>query len=164
MVSKDKRLIGRMRSSITMLVTGLALIAFVAPTAMAANVVINKLDDLNLGTWNGKKNLKRHTNHCVAADDEEFTIIITGDGPGGAFTVASGAALLPYRVFYKDQPDEDYIRVRSGVPIDDLEGGENPYKCKGQKQRLQVRIRARDLAMVPAGTYSGIITLMVYPY
>ncbi len=164
MKSAGRQLLRSLRSGVSLIAVSLTLFAFVASAAVAANVVINKLDDLNLGTWNGKKNLKRKTQHCVASDTEEYTIIITGDGPGGAFTAASGAAELPYRVFYKDKPNHDYVQVTSGMPIIDLEARDNPFKCKGQHPRMEVRISANDLALVPAGTYSGIITLMVTPF
>ena len=142
----------------------LATLVFAEP-AFGQTVVINKLDDLNLGTWSGNGNITRTSRHCVAstAPGDLFNITITGDGPGGVFELAGGASSLPYRVFYRDWPGNPWAQVAPGVTVFNLRGRNNPNNCAGQRQRLRVRFMGADLAAVMAGSYSGTLTLVVSP-
>ena len=133
--------------------------------ARAQTVIINKLDNLRFGSWSGNGNITRTSRHCVAstAAGNRFNITITGDGPGGNFTLASGPSALPYRVWYRDWPGQAWQQVTPGVTLFNLRGRNNPNNCQGQRQRLRVRFMANDLAAARAGAYSGTLTLLVAP-
>ena len=133
--------------------------------ARAQTVIINKLDDLNFGSWSGNGNITRTSRHCVAstAAGNLFNVTITGNGPGGSFTLASGPSALPYRVWYRDWPGQAWQQVTPGVTLFNLRGRNNPNNCQGQRQRLRVRFMANDLAAASAGSYSGTLTLLVGP-
>lgn len=149
-----------------MICAAIAGVLFIAGPADAQNlVIINKLDDLDHGSWSGTGNLTRTSRHCVAstAPGNLYSVTITGDGPGGAFEARSGPDTLPYIVFYRDQPGNSFVQVTSGVPLTDLVGQNNPNRCRGQRQRVRVRFLAADLAAAPAGTYGGTLTLLVAP-
>lgn len=128
-------------------------------------VIITKLNDVDLGQWQGERRRRRTENHCVAssADDNLFLIRITGDGPGGSFLMANGAAFLPYHVEYRDQGGGGFEQVQAGVPLLYQVGAANPFNCKNQKQRLRITVLGEDMIQVPAGLYSGTLTLMVTP-
>ena len=128
-------------------------------------VVITKLNDVDLGQWQGQRRRRRTEKHCVAssADDNHFLINITGDGPGGSFLMANGAAFLPYHVEYRDQGGGGFEQVQAGVPLLYQVGASNPFHCKNQKQRLRITVLGADMIQVPAGLYSGTLTLMVSP-
>ncbi len=132
---------------------------------LGETVVINKLDDLNFGSWSGTGNITRVSRHCVAstASGNLFSITLTGNGPGGSFTLASGPGSLPYRVWYRDRPGQAWQEASPGVTIFNLVGRNNPNNCRGQRQRVRVRFMANDLAAATAGTYSGTLTLLVAP-
>ena len=136
-----------------------------ANTARAQTVVINKLDDLNFGAWSGTGNITQTSRHCVAstAAGSLFSVIITGDGPGGAFTLANGPGTLPYVVSYRDKPGSSWNQIQPGVGLLNQVGRNNPNNCTGQQQEVRVQLLASDLAAAPAGTYSGTLTLLVGP-
>ena len=128
-------------------------------------VIITKLNDVDLGQWQGQRRRRRTEQHCVAssAHDNLFLIHITGDGPGGSFLMANGAAFLPYYVEYRDQGGGGFKQVHAGVPLLYQVGEANPFKCKNQKQRLRITVLGEDMIQVPAGLYTGTLTLMVTP-
>ena len=147
------------------LALALALLVAAATPGLAQQVIINKLDDLDHGIWPGTGNLVRTSRHCVArtAPGNLFSITILGDGPGGAFEARNGAATLVYDVRYRDRSGVPFVPVLAGVPLTNLVGRNNPNNCRGQRQRVRIRFRAADMAAALAGTYTGVLTLIVAP-
>jgi len=129
----------------------------------AAQVVINNLEDLDLGVWQGQAALSSYTDHCVAATSGHYSIFATGDGPGGAYQLSAGVATLPFRLFYRDGKHAAFVEIPAATPIANFESQKKPRKCKKQKQRLEVRLRSTDMAQVPAGAYSGYLVVTVTP-
>mgnify|MGYP006434196375 FL=1 len=131
-----------------------------------AFVIITDLDDLDFGTWTGAAELSDESKHCVAASDEDFSIVATGSGVGGTFSVANGAAEIPYQVFYKEKENADRVQLTAGTASYNFKGKKikkkSPY-CKNGKQVVEVRMQGADMAKVPAGAYSGTLSLMVSP-
>ena len=134
-------------------------------TARAQTVVINKLDDLNFGAWSGSGNMTQTSKHCVAstAPGNLYSITISGDGAGGAFTLGSGPGTLPYVVSYRDDQGSAWNQIQSGVTLFNQAGRSNTSNCPSQKQEVRVQFMANDLAAAPAGAYSGTLTLLVGP-
>jgi len=126
-------------------------------------IVIEKLDDLNLGTWGGQGSLSDYSDHCVASTTGTFSITATGDGPGGAYQLSSGAAVLPFHLYYRDKKNAAFVEIPAGTPVASFKAEHKPEKCKHQKQRLEVRLYELDMAQVPPGAYSGNLIVMVTP-
>lgn len=129
----------------------------------ATQVVINNLEDLDLGVWQGQAGLSSYTDHCVAATSGHYSIFATGNGPGGTYQLSSGGATLPFRLFYRDDKHAAFVEIPASTPIANFESGKKPWKCKKQNQRLEVRLQATDMAQVPAGAYSGYLVVTVTP-
>jgi hypothetical protein len=169
-MNKIKTILGRFRvfpRAYTALAS-LAAIAFYAGSFPAdakgpINIVIEKLDDLNLGTWGGQGNLSDYSDHCVASTTGTFSITATGDGPGGAYQLSSGAATLPFHLYYREKKNAAFVEIPAGTPISSFKGEHKPEKCKHEKQRLEVRLYELDMAQVPPGAYSGNLVVMVTP-
>ena len=128
--------------------------------------IITDLDDLDLGVWTGAAELSDESVHCVAASDKDFSITATGDGIGGAFQVSSGAAEIPFQVYYKEKKNANLVQLSPGTPVHNLKGKKIKKKspwCKGGKMVVEVRMLGVDMAKVPAGPYSGSLNLMVVP-
>jgi hypothetical protein len=131
-----------------------------------AFVIITDLDDMDLGTWTGASELSDESKHCVAATDKDFSIVATGSGVGGAFSVTNGAAEIPFQVYYKEKKNADRIQLTAGSASYNFKGNKikkkSPY-CKNGKQIVEVRMQGADMAKVPAGAYSGTLSLVVSP-
>jgi hypothetical protein len=145
----------------------MSLVCFLSFSAVASDkVIIRDLDDMDLGTWTGAAELSDESTHCVAASKHNFSIVATGSGAGGAFRVFNGAAEIPFQVYYKEKKNANLIQLTAGTAIHNLKGKKikkkSPY-CKNGKQVVQVRMLGIDMAKVPAGAYSGTLSLMVTP-
>jgi hypothetical protein len=146
---------------------GLFLVGLLSLPAVASDkVIIKDLDDIDLGTWTGASELSEESKHCVAATDKYYSIVATGSGIGGAFRVSNGAAEIPYQVYYKEKQNANLIQLTAGSAVHNLKGKKikkkTPY-CKNGKQVVEVRMLGVDMAKVPAGAYSGTLSLMVTP-
>ncbi|NBB71793.1 MAG: hypothetical protein GVY33_15955 [Alphaproteobacteria bacterium] len=144
-----------------------------APSATGAGgVAIVGLDGVDLGRWSGRGDLTGSDAHCVAVGSghgsPHFHLRASGDGPGGRFELTDGVTALPFEVRYDDgggakwlDPDET---------LSHLEGhrrtrGQRPCAAggRGVQQRLEIRVRAGDLARAPAGRFRGRVHLTVLP-
>jgi len=169
-MNKIKKILGRFRVSSRVFAALAVLVAisffaesFPANAKGPINIVIEKLDDLNLGTWGGQGNLADYSDHCVASTTGTYSITATGDGPGGAYQLSSGAATLPFHLYYRDKKNAAFVEIPAGMPIASFKAEHKPEKCKHEKQRLEVRLFELDMAQVPPGAYSGNLVVMVTP-
>jgi len=96
-----------------------------------AFVIITDLDDLDFGTWTGAAELSDESKHCVAASDKDFSIVATGSGVGGTFSVANGAAEIPYQVFYKEKKER-----RPGA----IDGRYRQLQFQGQEDQEKISL------------------------
>lgn len=137
----------------------------------AGEIVIAGLDGLDLGRWSGRGDLAAVDRHCVAMTPPgppRFHLEAFGDGPGGTFILADGAARLPFAAFYSD--GTGVRRLRPGRVLTHLRAQRAPpgrgacfRGARGERHRIAVRVRERDLARAGAGRFRGQVTLMVVP-
>lgn len=155
------------------LVLSAALLALgLAATARAEGVAILGLDGVDLGRWHGHGDLVADDAHCVAVarghGPPRFRLEATGDGPGGRFELANGVSRLPVVLRYDD--GSGARRLEPGRVLDGLRGHPDTpglRRClrgdHGARNRLEIRVRERDLAAAGAGEFRGRIFLMVLP-
>lgn len=144
-----------------------------APSATGAGgVAIVGLDGVDLGRWSGRGDLTGSDAHCVAVDSghgsPHFHLRASGDGPGGRFELTDGFTALPFDVRYDDGGGAR--RLDPGRTLAHLRGrprtpGAGPCAARGRgvQQRLEIRVRAGDLARAPAGRFRGRVHLTVLP-
>jgi hypothetical protein len=144
-----------------------ALVATYAP-ALAAQALISGLSDLQLGRWNGISDMQGEVTHCVyARPGGRFSVAATGIGSGGAFVLRNGPRTLSYRVDYND--GGGWRQLNAGVPLSGQRGEPNlvqlTFCLLGQRppERVRVRVLAQDLAAAPAGSYNGLLSLLITP-
>jgi hypothetical protein len=144
-----------------------ALVATYAP-ALAAQALISGLSDLQLGRWNGTSDMQGEVTHCVYAQrGGRFSVAATGVGSGGAFVLRNGPRTLSYRVDYND--GSGWRQLNPGVPLSGQRGEPNlvqlAFCLLGQRppERVRVRVLAQDLAAAPAGSYNGLLSLLITP-
>ncbi len=161
----------RGRRRFAALLLGALCLAPALADARGGQIVIAGLDGLDLGRWPGRGDLAAVDRHCVAVTwpgPPRFHLEAFGDGPGGAFVLADGAVRLPFAAYYDD--GTGVRRLRAGRVLAHLRAQRAPPRrgpcfrgVLGERHRIAVRVRERDLARAGAGRFRGRITLMVVP-
>lgn len=157
---------------------GCLLAASVLPFAGAANasdtVRISSLSDASFGTiTNFASDAVRSQSICVYAKSppaNNYSIIASGSGAGGAFLLSSGSATLPYEVQWSDLPNQtggtQLLANRTLAGQQSASGAGSADDCsKGPATTasLVVILRSSALASATSGTYAGTLTLLVAP-
>lgn len=95
-----------------------------------------------------------------------YSVTAVGSGTGGAFSLASGSGSLPYDVQWSDAPAQTSgMALQPGTPASGFNNAATGFACPQQPvtASLTLRIRAADLAVAQAGTYSGSLQITVAP-
>lgn len=153
---------------------------------------ISSLEDFDFPTWDGISDQEMNDDICAAVNtgSGNYMLSVEGDGLGGAFTLhESGGATLPYHVYYNDEPGTSgRVEVPAGGTLTGQQGASVHPSCQrviwsytyilGNQYRtfgfavpnteeltgnISVKINAADFGNVPAGAYSGILTLTLIP-
>ena len=95
-----------------------------------------------------------------------YSVTATGSGTASAFQLSSGAALLPYDVQWASAAGQTGgTLLQAGSPAAGFGNGADGFACptQGANASLTVTIRSADIAMAPAGAYTGTLQLMIVP-
>lgn len=95
-----------------------------------------------------------------------YSVMASGNGSGGAFSLSAGAGTIPYDVQWADSPGQTGgTMLLAGVPASGFGNAANGFDCPGQPNTasLTVTIRAVDLASAPAGNYAGSLQITIVP-
>jgi hypothetical protein len=143
-----------------------------ASAVAGGSVAVLGLDGVDLGRWTGRGDLAAGDDHCVAVAPRHgpprFNLTAFGDGPGGRFELTNGATALPFTVRYDDGSGARSLAPGRGLAHlkghPDTRGLEHCRRGeRGARNRLQIRVRERDLARVTAGRFHGRLHLMILP-
>jgi hypothetical protein len=97
---------------------------------------------------------------------QNYSVVATGSGNGGAFTLSSGAATLAYDVQWSDTINATSgTMLQPGVASSVFGNNDNSLACNPSQDNasLIVTIPATQLATATAGTYSGTLQIMISP-
>ena len=147
----------------------LAVIA--APAHAASNKVrITNLSDVSFGTIaNLGVDSVVSQSVCLYADTATngYNVTASGTGPGGAFSLASGSASLPYDVQWSSSAAQSSgTQMTANVPLTGQVSSASQQTCASgpaTSASLIVVLRSAALLTAAAGTYSGTLTLVVGP-
>lgn len=132
-----------------------------------ATIRISDISDLALGTFNGVSDLSRSDTVCIYKNSGAlYGITATGSGAGGAFTLTDGTRAVPYSVTWQDNVGT--VTLVSGAQVN---GRGNAFTANttcsnglSNNATVTVRVLKADLLnAMQAGTYTGVLTLMVAP-
>jgi hypothetical protein len=149
-------------------ITAIVIAVLAAPSARAQQVIINGLDDIDLGTWPGFGSMVATMDHCLGIGNgtsDRGRLTITGSGAGGAFALSGGVGTtpLPFTVDYNPR-SAGWRAVTAGVALTNLRGTRATNCLAGaQGSQLRVTIAESDITAARAATYSGVLTLVVAP-
>jgi hypothetical protein len=150
-----------------------ALLAMALEAPAHADAQIGGLADMAFGTISATTDQSKSENVCAFSTTGGFfggagySIRATGNGTGGAFTLASGAAKLPYEVQWADSPN-----LTSGVSLTagSLKSGFGNsaflQNCVFQNEGTAshtIILRGTQLAAATAGSYTGTLQITIVP-
>ena len=152
-----------------------ALAALTAPTGARAQLQsrVTGLSDVSYGTINAFVDQTNSQNVCIYSVfsffgfpiRRDYSVIATGNGAGGAFTLASGPRTLPYEVRWADAANQTTgTQLTAGVTAAGFSNSSNNQGCSGNENAsLIVTITGTSLATASAGSYSGVLSITIVP-
>ncbi len=127
-------------------------------------VRISNLADINLGVFGGADAVGS-TDACVYRNGTgAYRITASGSGAAGAFTLTDGTNTVGYSVNYDDGTGA--LAMASATPMIGRTGADpSSATCAttGNNATVTTTVAAADGAALPAGTYTGTLTLLVAP-
>ena len=158
----------RLRKLVAGFALGLSL-AGGAPAQAADNVRLTGLADVAFGTITatGDQTMSQSVCAFTSAKSEGYGLTATGSGSGGAFTLSSGAAQLPYEVMWSDSSGQTTGTVLApGTYASGFTSTTKRQICDKPPPAtasLIVVIRAANLGVATAGSYTGTLQLTIAP-
>jgi len=148
---------------------GLALTA--GPAIAESNKVrVTNLSDLNFGLIaNLSTDAVRAESVCLfaATDTNGYNVTASGTGPAGGFELSSGSTSLSYEVQWSSSAGElSGAQLQPNVPLTGQVSAAKQQTCNNgpaTSASLIIVLRSTALSSATAGTYNGILTLIVGP-
>lgn len=152
-----------------------ALAALIAPTPARAQFQarVTGLSDVSYGTINSFTDQTSSQNVCVHSVfrffgfpiRRDYSVLATGSGSGGAFTLASGSATLPYEVHWADAANQTTgTQLTAGATATGFGNASTNQTCTGgENASLIVTITGTSLNTATAGSYTGVLSITIVP-
>jgi hypothetical protein len=152
-----------------------ALAVLTAPSVARAQLQsrITGLADVNYGTINAFVDQTNSQNVCVHSVfrlfgfpvRRDYSVVATGSGAGGAFTLASGPRTLPYEVRWADAANQTTgTQLTAGATAAGFGNASTNQTCGGgDTASLIVTVTGSSLATASAGSYSGVLSITIVP-
>ena len=139
--------------------------------ASAQRIIINQLDDVNLGTWPGFGDLQATESHCVGRDTpnfgtaQRFRLRVRGSGPGGQLSISNGSQTIRYTLEYRDNVNSTaWTELRPNAGNQRFFAPHWIFCFFGfNVQEFRVTVREADITGKPAGAYTGRVQITVSP-
>jgi hypothetical protein len=128
-------------------------------------VQISRLNDIALGTFDGTAK-SGADDLCVYSNTGGYHITATGNGSGSAFElIGTSGATIPYAVEWADSTGASAgIDLIASTALTGQGGNFTTPDCGGADNAgVIVTISSTDLALAPADSYIGVLTLLVAP-
>jgi hypothetical protein len=141
-------------------------------------VLLTGLSDLNFGSYDFTGDVSLDWPVCVYVNyggSKEYYVEATGSwddhGDSGSDFYIKWAdvhgkyGVIPYSVKWNDEATAGGIALTAGVQTTQAQGpASNSQDCGGVKNgNYQVTIKKNDIMKVPAGTYAGVLTIVIIP-
>jgi hypothetical protein len=122
--------------------------------------------DLNFGTYSGSGNAVLDDDVCVYTNNTsgQYKVTARGSGTSFAYTITNGSQTIPYTVRWNTiAGTAGNVNLPSNSQTTTLSGANTTSQsCGGVKNaNFEVTMTRSAVLGVPAGTYSGILTLII---
>jgi hypothetical protein len=140
-----------------------------APARAADKARLTDLQDVAFGTIAGTADQSASQSVCAYSSSSAggYSVTATGDGSGGAFTLSSGAAQLPYEVLWAGSANQTTgLTLVAGATMPGFISGASQQTCNSgpaASASLTVVIRSSALVSATAGSYSGSLQITIAP-
>lgn len=139
----------------------------VASAYAVAQVKISSVNSLSLGTWSGSGSLSDNDDVCIYnSDTSNYSITASGSGSGQSFAMSGSGSSMAFEVWFKGSSGSvgTYSQLTSGSPENFSGANQTAVDCGGGvNANVKVSVGALTLGSVPAGSYSGSLTIVVTP-
>lgn len=160
----------RRAASIRVAARAVALLLLTTAPAAAQQARITNLSDVTFGTLsNLAVDTSKSQSVCAYSTGtlKRYHVTATGSGTGGAFTLASSGATLPYEVQWNQSPEQTSgTSLTAGVALTAQTSTATQQTCNSgpaTTASLIVLLRAATLTAATAGVYSGTLTIILAP-
>ena len=142
-----------------------------SPVAAADAAKISGLSDVSFGSIVSAVDQTRSQNVVVCSyknnpQNLPYSVRASGSGTANAFQLSSGAASLAFEVQWSASPGQvGGTQLQPATSATGFANGANGFDCptQGSNASLTIIIRSADIAVAPAGTYTGTLQLMIAP-
>lgn len=138
-----------------------------APAAAVDRARISGLGDVAFGVINATTDQSTSQSVCAFSTVGGYSVVATGSGSGGAFTLTSGSATLPYDVLWSASAGQTGgTTLVAGTAVSGLTSLATHQTCNSgpsASASLTIRIRSADLISARAGSYSGTLQITIAP-
>ena len=137
--------------------------------SVTKQVRISGLEDVSFLNADPEVDASNAQNVCVWSNgvNKRYSIVASGSGTSGAYTLAGASTTVPYAVKWHDTATTaSATTLASGVARPAQNGNVNSTTCAntGENASLVVEIAAADLQTMQGGdTYTGTLSLTVSP-
>ena len=165
MINRGSKLLG------ALLMAGSLLFASPAWAPPPTKVAISNMADFLFGTWSGVGDVSLNNNVCAHRSTAgTYNVTASGDGIGGAFTLAHtllAGQSLSYRVYWNDQANTvGRVELTANSALGAQATGGANKTCQGGSSlnaNLSIEIEEVNMLSVAAGSYTGILTVLIGP-
>ena len=138
------------------------------PVMVNADILITKLDDIEVVTSPGRANdLRVIERLCVASNPVgPYSLEAIGSGASGGFVIQNGLHAIAYELSLRDRRSGGRFRpLLPNVPLSGLltRRLRNNQGCPGNAARLRMVIPKETLNGAVSGAYQGSLQLTVIP-
>jgi hypothetical protein len=137
---------------------------------LLADVKINHLSDIGLGTWSGSGDRSGSDDVCVSnSDSDDYRVTASASGGGGAFELENGTTGydLPFEVDWRDATSgSGWTSLSANTQSPLFSNAQTPLECDGASSDVasfRVIVRSNDIDDADYGSYSGTLTLVIAP-
>ncbi|MFU8816370.1 MAG: hypothetical protein ACNA7W_13550 [Pseudomonadales bacterium] len=136
---------------------------FVARVRVLELIRISGLDPIDLGAFDGVNDARGGDDFCIYSNSASGIYSVTAYGQGaGELLMTSGAEQVGYALEYDD--GSGFVPVPANSPVQRGNAESGAVDCGGgSNARIRITAARSDLESVPAGVYSGELTLLVAP-
>jgi hypothetical protein len=128
-------------------------------------IMISNLGDINLGTYSGAGNLTGNDAFCVYRNGAgNYNITMNGDGATNAYTLSDGGTnTLAYSVDFNNGGVNAMTTLTALTAQTGADTVDTDCSTGGDNVSVDVTVSNAALAAAPAGTYTGVLTMIVAP-
>lgn len=129
-------------------------------------VKLTDVADLNFGTYSGSGSAVQDDSVCVYTNNPsgQYKVTARGSGTSFAFTITNGSATIPYTVRWNNTGSTTgNFQINSNSQSSTLSGANTTSQtCGGvNNANFQVTMTRNSILGVPAGSYTGTLTLII---